>query len=1633
MPVWSRLNSIVAAFLLFCGVAPFSRAQVIDQAPTRRPARELIVKLKPQGSAADRARALRNASNTREIGRGLGRQGLRAQEASSTFVLTVRDDVAVASEIARLGSNPAVEYVEPNYSIKLLDAGPVFPNDFEFSKMYALHNTGGGDAKVNADIQAIEAWRFSTGDKRVIVAVIDTGIDYLHEDLRDNIWVNEKEIPFNGIDDDGNGLVDDYMGYDFVSNDSDPFDDNEHGTHVAGIIGAKGNNGIGTVGVCWNVSLMALKAFDDQGNGTVDDAISAMEYAVQNGARIINASWGLDERSRALEEAVQRASDAGVLFIAAAGNNRTDALSYPASFESVLSVGATDNKDARAGFSNYGATVDVAAPGDNVFSTLPENSYGFLSGTSMAAPHVSGVAALVLSRFPKYSRQELFDILINSVDVVPFDQPMGNGRINAARAVKMDQPLPTARLAVPPTISGSITVTGTANGTFAVGYGVFIGSGKNPTNWLPVASSTSRVTNSTLAQLDTALVPDGPAVVQLAVTNGNGAAATVNVPVKVLNALITSPLSADVLAPSRLEIRGTLYGANKRFELSYGAGLSPKTWTNIPSVENKTILEGKLGEWDTTALPTGPYTLRMVSYADTNRSEFLAPMIYIDRHLRDGWPVSLPTDDDFPPAEWRNVRVADLDGDGKAEFVVVEPSTRNRPQVLKVFSVDGQLLWSRELGYDIPPDVPAIGDIDGDGKSEIFVDVPNGVTAFHYDGSAVTGWPVNKTTRNQAKVLADLNRDGIIELITYSQEYSATQVPDLRELAIYNGKGNLIKKWDLPWCGSTNDVQKIFPAIANLDDDPQLEIVVVSGCSEVAAFDYRRDEAKWRTSGDGVFLSSPVIGDIDGDGSPEVIAAAAADNGSPTGGVYVFRGNGERWVGWPVLEEYSFTSAPALGDLDHDGRLEIVLASTQPSGLHVLQGDGFEADGWPVDAFHYGSSRVGVSLADIDADGTSEILSAIPGFTLLALSENGAEYVGGVIARNFAGAIVPLNGPNSIQGLPFENFTPYRTHKASPPLLGDFDGDGSLDIAFASLQDRSFGTNQKLKKRSSVYNWQLGVPLSPRTLEWPMFAHDVQNKGAYTLPPFIVPQSTNVTRAVRDRVLGLEDRPLEIRPLLNDLGTPPFRVASFAQPAHGIVTSGSEGVLIYTPNKDFSGLDEFTYSIEDAQGLTSTAKIIIRMKAVNDPPVAQDIHLTVKKNSSVSIFYTGTDSENDKLTFRVVDTPGNGELWNYPALGVYYPKRGFFGTDLFHYVANDGKHDSLLAAVTIDVVNSNNPPTLVSQAFLTKTNRSLRIDPSASDLDGDPVSFELAALPQHGTAAVEETGFRYTPEKDYLGDDSFTVRPFDGSAYGDSATMTISMIATNATPVASNGSATVAPNTPLSLNLPGRDPDGDQIIFTVLTQPLHGTLSGTPPKLTYTPATNYLGPDKFTYKVSDGFAETQTATYTIQVVRRNRPPEAKDQTISTTVGERVSFSLNLSDPDDDPLRTVILKGPANGLLFGNGTNFTYLPNIGSIGSDTFTYKAWDGQKFGKPARVTLLVSLPREQLPPSFRSITQRGDAIELMLEVPNTNAFYIEISTNLVDWTAGAGPLVSPLETYSYRDTKSTDGVRFYRARRSN
>ncbi len=354
--------------------------------------------------------------------------------------------------LEELRNDPSIEYAEPNYIWRIYETTP---NDSRFSDQWAVKNTGQSGGFVDADIDATDAWDVQQGSRDVIVGIIDTGIDYNHPDLQANIWKNPGESgngkETNGVDDDGNGFVDDWRGWDFANNDNNPFDDNAHGTHVAGIIGAAGNNGQGVSGTNWQVSLVGLKFLKGNGSGTTDDAVEAILYATQMGFPILSNSWGGGGFSQALADAIEAANQAGILFVAAAGNdgkNNDTSANYPSNYTTanVLAIASSDRRDLRSSFSNYGkTTVDLAAPGSDILSTVPNGGYQEFSGTSMATPYASGVAALVKAQFPGADMLTLKYRLMGSVDIVNnfVDRTVTEGRLNAAKALSTD-PLITA-------------------------------------------------------------------------------------------------------------------------------------------------------------------------------------------------------------------------------------------------------------------------------------------------------------------------------------------------------------------------------------------------------------------------------------------------------------------------------------------------------------------------------------------------------------------------------------------------------------------------------------------------------------------------------------------------------------------------------------------------------------------------------------------------------------------------------------------------------------------------------------------------------------------------------------------------------------------------------------------------------------------------------------------------------------------------------------------------------------------------------------------------------------------------------------------------------------------------------------
>ncbi|PYN52004.1 MAG: hypothetical protein DMD94_23885 [Candidatus Rokuibacteriota bacterium] len=319
--------------------------------------------------------------------------------------------------------HPAVLYAEPDWIVEHQAA----PNDPSFGSLWGLNNTGQSGGVPDADIDAVEAWNITTGSSDVVVAVIDTGVDYNHQDLSGNMYRSARDCVANGIDDDGNGVIDDCVGIDTANNDADPRDDAGHGTHVSGTIGALGNNGVGVAGVNWTVRIMACKFLDASGSGTIGDAIDCLEYVKlmkDRGVNVVatNNSWGGGGFSQSLLDAIEAHLQRGILFVVAAGNNASDndvTPSYPAAYNlpNILAVAATTRTDALASFSNFGRrTVHLGAPGQEILSTTPGNTYSVFNGTSMATPHVTGVAALLKAQEPARDWRAIKNLILAGGD-----------------------------------------------------------------------------------------------------------------------------------------------------------------------------------------------------------------------------------------------------------------------------------------------------------------------------------------------------------------------------------------------------------------------------------------------------------------------------------------------------------------------------------------------------------------------------------------------------------------------------------------------------------------------------------------------------------------------------------------------------------------------------------------------------------------------------------------------------------------------------------------------------------------------------------------------------------------------------------------------------------------------------------------------------------------------------------------------------------------------------------------------------------------------------------------------------------------------------------------------------------------
>ena len=772
---------------------------------------------------------------------------------------------------ASYAAHPLIEATEFNY-IRQTQASEIIPNDPRFEEQWNL-----------SLIDMPGAWAIEKGDPEVIIAVVDTGFDYTHEDLASQTWVNAGEIPDNGIDDDNNGYIDDVNGWDFSeppksdgngksqNGDNDPIDESGHGTHVAGIVGAAVDNDLGISGIAWNCTLMPIRGAGVRGIRDNRSA-AAIVYAVDNGARVINMSWGGRERSFVLRDAVDYAYARGVLMVAASGNGSEGASIFPAGYRKVISVAATEQHKQKFYQSNFGASIDIGAPGNVILSTHINNRYRPLSGTSMATAHVSGVAALIISKRPSLTHQEVRQILLSTTDPIT-ESPglVGAGNLNAARALMASSSL-KAHILSPEAHSGGsnqIEVIGTAGGFKFDTWQLLYGPSAVPTAFQPIhAPSQQQKINETLLVWETSSVAEGIYTLRLEVNSVEGTVLRDEVVVSVDR---TPPQVQNVTVQNQIT-RGNyvtiVSWSTDDFTINTLSQRAREATAPFrPIEENSASRE----HFFSLSLDTGSYDLFITSRndvgletVDDNGGKFYRAETISKSIPPNGFVETSTT---LPPMHLGSV-TADFDRDGMLEIVGL-PITGDAASGIEVHERTSASIYQLQHTSAINAKPFAVDDTDGDGLLEILSGTRERL--FLLESVTQNGYPekiIWETTFLSSGQIVDLDNDGRKEIV------GADNFND--NIRIFENRGNdsydeiLVIKNETE---GSNVFGEQF-AVGDFDANGILELIVGDSEGELFIYESVGDDLlveKWRMKLDIEAAYQLIAGDLTGDGIPEFV------------------------------------------------------------------------------------------------------------------------------------------------------------------------------------------------------------------------------------------------------------------------------------------------------------------------------------------------------------------------------------------------------------------------------------------------------------------------------------------------------------------------------------------------------------------------------------------------------------------------------------------------------------------------------------------------------------------------------------------------------------------------------------------
>ena len=788
-----------------------------------------------------------------------------------TYLLRFQIPVDLYAIKADYAAHPLIETIEFNY-IRQTQASEIIPNDPRFEEQWNL-----------SLIDMPGAWAIEKGDPEVIIAVVDTGFDYTHEDLAPQTWINTDEIPDNGIDDDNNGYIDDVRGWDFSeppssdgsgkseNGDNDPIDESGHGTHVTGIIGAAVDNDIGIAGVAWNCTLMPIRGAGVEGIRD-DRSAAAIVYAVDNGARVINMSWGGRERSFVLRDAVDYAYARGVLMVAASGNASEGASIFPAGYRKVISVAATEQHKKRFYQSNFGAAIDIGAPGNVIVSTHINNRYRPLSGTSMATAHVTGVAALIISKRPSLTHQEARQILLSTTDpIVESPELVDAGNLNAARALIASGSL-KAHILSPEAHSGGSTqieIVGTAGGFKFDTWQLLYGTSAVPTAFQPIATpSQQQKINETLLVWETSSVPEGIYTVRLEVSSVEGKVLRDEVVVSVDR---TPPQVQNVKVQNQItrgDYATVVSWSTDDFTINTLSQRAREATAPFrPIEENSASRE----HFFSLSVDTGSYDLFITSRndvgletVDDNGGKFYRAEV-IDKSIPPNGFVETSTA--LPPMHLGSV-TADLDRDGMLEIVGL-PIADDAASGIEVYERTSAGVYQLRHTGTINAKPFAVDDTDGDGLLEVLAGTRERL--FLLESLTQNGYPekiIWETTFLSSGQIVDLDNDGRKEIV------GADNFND--SIRIFENRGN--DSYDeILSIENETEGSNVFGeqfAVGDFDANGALELMVGDSEGELFIYESVGNDLlveKWRMKLDIKNAHQLAAGDLTGDGIPDFV------------------------------------------------------------------------------------------------------------------------------------------------------------------------------------------------------------------------------------------------------------------------------------------------------------------------------------------------------------------------------------------------------------------------------------------------------------------------------------------------------------------------------------------------------------------------------------------------------------------------------------------------------------------------------------------------------------------------------------------------------------------------------------------